>query len=256
MKYRIYIDEVGNSDLESSDNPNHRFLSLTGVIIELGYVEQVLHPDMETIKTRFFDHHPDDPVIFHRKEILNTKPPFQVLKEDAVRDEFDSMILSKLSSWNYQVISVCVDKKKHKETYTAWRYDPYHYCMAVLIERFVFFLDSKEAVGDVLAESRGGKEDKRLKDSFYNLYTNGTDFLDADRIQDRLTSCRLKIKSKANNIAGLQLADLVAHPSRDEILHEKGLLEKPLGPFGQKIMKILQGKYYQKEGRCFGKKLL
>jgi hypothetical protein len=30
VKYRIYIDEVGNPDLESSDNPNHRFLGLTG----------------------------------------------------------------------------------------------------------------------------------------------------------------------------------------------------------------------------------
>ena len=40
MKYRIYIDEVGNPDLKSSDNPNHRFLSLTGVILELGYVQQ------------------------------------------------------------------------------------------------------------------------------------------------------------------------------------------------------------------------
>jgi hypothetical protein len=26
MKYRIYIDEVGNPDLESCDDPNHRFL--------------------------------------------------------------------------------------------------------------------------------------------------------------------------------------------------------------------------------------
>ncbi|HUT24239.1 MAG TPA: hypothetical protein VM492_07865 [Sumerlaeia bacterium] len=38
MKHRIYIDEVGNSDLESSDDPNHRFLSLTGVVLGLDYV--------------------------------------------------------------------------------------------------------------------------------------------------------------------------------------------------------------------------
>ena len=37
MKYRIYIDEVGNPDLESCDDPNHRFLSLTGVIVALDY---------------------------------------------------------------------------------------------------------------------------------------------------------------------------------------------------------------------------
>jgi hypothetical protein len=36
----MYIDEVGNPDLNSSDNPLHRFLSLTGVIVELEYVRE------------------------------------------------------------------------------------------------------------------------------------------------------------------------------------------------------------------------
>ena len=54
MKYRIYIDDVGNPDLDSSENPNHQFLSLTGVIIELEYAATVLHPQMETLKQRYF----------------------------------------------------------------------------------------------------------------------------------------------------------------------------------------------------------
>ena len=70
MKYRIYIDEVGNPDVGSSDNPNHRFLSLTGVILELCFVQQTLHPEMEQLKTEFFRSHPDDPVVFHRKEMV------------------------------------------------------------------------------------------------------------------------------------------------------------------------------------------
>jgi hypothetical protein len=37
MKFRIYIDEVGNPDLESSDDLNHRFLSLTGIVLEDQY---------------------------------------------------------------------------------------------------------------------------------------------------------------------------------------------------------------------------
>ena len=64
MKFRIYIDEVGNPDLESSDDPNHRFLSLTGIILELEYVEKVVHTQMEDLKKEFFRHHPDEPVIF------------------------------------------------------------------------------------------------------------------------------------------------------------------------------------------------
>lgn len=133
MKYRIYIDEVGNPDLESSDDPNHRFLSLTGIILELDYVKSVVHPQMEAVKAKYFEYHPDEPIVFHRKDIMNAKPPFQPLKDAGVRARFDSDLLSLLRSWRYVVISVCLDKKKHKETYTTWRYDPYHYCLAIVL---------------------------------------------------------------------------------------------------------------------------
>ena len=65
-EYRMYVDEVGNADLRSSDDPNHRFLSLTGVVLELGHVESVVHPQMEALKSAYFGSHPDDPVILVR----------------------------------------------------------------------------------------------------------------------------------------------------------------------------------------------
>jgi len=151
---------------------------------------------------------------------------------------------------------VCLDKKRHKETYSTWRYDPYHYCLAVLLERFVFFLDQADSCGDVMAESRGGKEDRRLKDSYHRLWTQGTEFVEPDRFQRRLTSRQLKVKIKANNIAGLQLADLLAHPSRNEILKENNLLQRPVAPFAQQVIGILQAKYYQREEKVYGKKML
>jgi len=46
----MYIDEVGNSDLGASTDPNHRYLSLTGVIFELDYVATVAFPAMAAIK--------------------------------------------------------------------------------------------------------------------------------------------------------------------------------------------------------------
>lgn len=99
MKYRIYIDEVGNADLESSDNPNHRFLSLTGVILELDYVRTTVHPQMEALKQRFFHPHPDEPVIFHRKEMVNRLAPFEALRDDALREAFDRELLQLLRDW-------------------------------------------------------------------------------------------------------------------------------------------------------------
>lgn len=255
MKARIYVDEVGNPDLGSSDNPNHRFLSLTGVILDLDAVRTVVHPQLERIKNDHFQSHPDEPVILHRKDIINCRGPFRPLKDARLRAVFDSDLLRHLKDWHYTVITVCLDKKKHRETYTTWRYDPYHYCLEMLIERYVFFLRQNGLIGDVMAESRGGKEDRRLKDSFHRLWESGTHFVDKEKIQEVLTSARLKVTPKKLNVAGLQIADILAHPSRNEILHAEGLLVGEPAPFAKKIIEILQGKYYQRAGRTFGKKL-
>lgn len=256
MKYRMYIDEVGNSDLKSSENPLHRFLSLTGVIIELGYISEVLFPDIENLKVKYFKSHPDDPIILHRKELVNAKYPFKALKDEKLKWQFDKELLELLTKWKYSVVTVCLDKKAHKDTYTVWRYDPYHYCLALLLERYTFFLEQKQMQGDVMAESRGGKEDKRLKASFLKLWHEGTQFIPQERFHEAFTSKQLKVKPKSNNISGLQLADLIAHPSRNEILSENKLLDKPLAPFAKRIIRILQSKYYQHHGKIFGKKFI
>ncbi len=256
MKYRMYIDEVGNPDLNSSDNPLHRFLSLTGVVIDLDYVREKLFPDMEGLKLKFFNYHPDEPLVFHRKELVNAKWPFNALRNEETKNAFDSDLLGFLKEWDCIVVTVCLDKKSHKETYQVWRYDPYHYCLAILLERFNYFLTRKNAEGDVMAESRGGKEDKRLKASFHKLWNEGTQFVLPERFQEVFTSKQLKVKPKANNISGLQLADLIAHPSRNEILHDNNLLERPIAPFANRIIQILQEKYDQQGGRIYGKKFL
>jgi hypothetical protein len=252
MKYRMYVDEVGNADLDSSDDPNHRFLSLTGVIAELGHVERVIHPQMEALKRSFFRSHPDEPVILHRRELIQANHPFEPLRDASIRKQFDHQLLTLLESWQYVVISVCLDKKKHKETYTVWRYDPYHYCLAVMLERYAFLLQRRGSQGDVMAESRGGREDRRLKDSFTRLWERGTDYVAPDLFRLTLTSKQRKVKAKTNNIAGLQLADLIAHSCRDEILNENGLLEKVLTPFSTQVIEVLQGKYNQLGGRVAG----
>ena len=132
MKYRLYVDEVGNPDLDSSADENHRFLCLTGVIIDLDYVSKVLSPELEVLKVKYFGSHPDEPIIFHRKELLRRKPPFSVLQNPGIERSFNEELLLKLRQWEYTVISVIIDKREHAEKYSAWRYDPYHYCQEVL----------------------------------------------------------------------------------------------------------------------------
>ncbi len=252
-KHRIYIDETGNPDLKSSDNPNQRFLSLTGVIISLDYVKNYLHNDMEKLKQDFFSSHPDDPIILHRKEMVNKRSPFHVLKQSRIEKKFNHKLLSKLDEWEFTVISVLVDKKEHRDLYKTWQYDPYHYCLAILLERYIMFLEQNKVVGDVIIESRGKKEDSRLKKSFSELYEKGTQYIDAQSFQENLTSSQLKVKPKSNNISGLQLADILAHPSRNDMLRRFDFEEKQNTTFGDKIIHILEKKYHRNmEGKIIG----
>lgn len=245
--------------MESSRDPNNRYLSLTGVIIELGYVSAVLYPQMEALKAKYFGSHPDEPLILHRKELLNKRHPFHALRDPAVSVAFDAELLHYLAEWEYTVITITIDKLRHNEQYTVWKYDPYHYCMKLLVERYILWLNNNNCVGDVMAESRAGKEDMRLKASFARVYKEGSEYVTPDKIQKCLTSKELKVKPKHNNISGLQLADLIAHPSyRACVLRHNN--EALPDNFGGKVAEILEAsKYYRSySGRLdgWGRKML
>jgi hypothetical protein len=254
VKYRIYIDEVGNSDLKSSANENHRFLCLTGVVFNLDYVREILQPELEALKVKYFGSHPDEPIVFHRKELVYKKPPFQTLANPSISKDFDEDFLQLLSKWDYKVIGVVIDKQEHNNNYEeTWKYDPYHYCQEILLERFKLFLNIKNASGDVMIESRGGKEDMRLKKSFRNLMNKGTNFLTADELNQRITSKELKVKSKGANVAGLQLADLIAHSVRRYVFKTIFKLDDGKTTFSDAIIDILVAdKFFKYKGRIYG----
>lgn len=253
VKYRLYVDEVGNSDLGASKDPNHRYLSLTGLIFELGYVESTAFPAVEALKQRYFGSHPDEPLVLHRKELVNRKPPFDALRDPAIEEAFNADLLGLLRRLEYVVITAVIDKLEHAQRYEVWRFDPYHYCLTVLVERYALWLRAKGEHGDVMAESRGGHEDRRLKEAFERVYDEGTEFVSPDVLVATLTSRQLKVKPKANNIAGLQLADLLAHPSyRACVVRKDG---RPLpSNFGGQIAAILEDSKYNRsaQGRIDG----
>lgn len=252
--YRIYIDETGNHDMGHADDPNQRFLGLTGVILEKEYREKTLKPEMDALKREFFGEEGKSPVIFHRKEMVNKRPPFEALRDEETHQAFDKALLLRLREWEYHLITVVIDKKAHRDKYTIWHYHPYHYCLEVLTERFVLFLKEKNAQGDVLVESRGMQEDKKLKKSYRRLYEQGTNFIGAALFQNYLTSGKLKVKPKTADIAGLQLADLIAHPARRKLLQENQLIDDNRNVFGDRICEILyQEKYLRsRTGRIIG----
>ena len=60
------------------------------------------------------------------------------------------------------LFTVIVDKKALKEKYQTPQH-PYHYGLETLIERYVAWLEAKQSIGDVIAETRGGTKDRPLE---------------------------------------------------------------------------------------------
>ncbi|MEZ5338997.1 MAG: DUF3800 domain-containing protein [bacterium] len=211
--YRAYLDEVGHAnykcDLNHSQN---RFLSVTGVFIDLRYVESTLSPHFEAIKHTYFKppHHPDSPVVLHRNDIKGKRYPFANLKDSSMHSDFDAHLINCLTEWDYRVVTVTVDKLAMSSRY-AVPFDAYHYCMTVILERFLYFLIARGLEGDVMAEARQKHENRSLKAEYTRIYSEGTRYDSADDFRKHITSNQIKIKEKVHNIVGLQLADLIAY---------------------------------------------
>jgi hypothetical protein len=258
MRCRLYIDEVGNADLKgSAHDDNIRYLSLTGVITAVKLHDTEFVPALDALKATYFpDHSAANPVLLHRKDIMNRKGPFRVLHNEENRTKFSADLLEVLNKLPYRAITVTIDKRQHLERYTVWNFDPYHYCMRCLVERYVRWLDDRgpEFTGDVVAEARYKQVDKKLKASFARIYKEGTENVPARMAQQRLTSNDIKLYPKKDNVAGLQIADLIAHPSWRAMRQDRDGVQRP-NDFGTQVVGILEAAKYRRShynGRVAG----
>lgn len=67
-----------------------------------------------------------------------------------------------------------------------------------------------------MAEARGKQEDKSLELAFLRILSCGTRYFEADDF--KALRCPLVFRSKRDNIAGIQVADLCAYPCARRIL--------------------------------------
>jgi hypothetical protein len=242
-RFRLYMDESGDHVFRETTLISHRFLCLLGCWFRNpDYLR--FHASLEELKTHYLPHHPDDPVILHRDDMINARKAFKALRVPDKRAAFDQDLLEVIQSADFKVMAVVIDKALMREKYREAAGHPYHIGLGFLLQRYAGYLNHINRVGDVLAEARGGEEDLLLKESYSRVYDRGIwDITSANTFQSALTSRELKLKSKPANIAGLQLADLLGHPTKMWVLKEYGLYTEPLAPFCEKIMPIVETKF-------------
>ena len=239
-RYRLYVDESGDHVFEKLDNPAHRYLCLLGCWFQ-GRYYRPFHDALVALKTRHIPHNPDDPVVLHREDLINRRGPFWRLRDPEGAAAFDKDLLAVIAASEFRVVAIVIDKLALKASYETPAH-PYHLALGFLLQRYCGYLNHVNRQGDVMAESRGGREDRLLKDSYQRHYEHGAWMLDGAFFQQALTSRELKLKPKSADISGLQLADLLGHPVKQAVLIERRKVAGPLASFAGKLWAVVQPK--------------
>jgi hypothetical protein len=182
-------------------------------------------------------------VVLHREDMTNARHAFKNLRNQAARKQWDDDLLNVINAATFRIVAVVIDKQALLRAYGDTAAHPYHLGLGFLLQRFAGYLNHVNRVGDVLAESRGGTEDRLLMESYARLIQRGAWKTDADYFRSALTSKELKLKPKQANISGLQLADLLGHPVKQWVVKQNGLIKDELGPFANRLMQIIETKF-------------
>lgn len=258
-KYRLYIDESGTHKYSKSEEIKERYLCLNGIIISAESNQKFISPKWEELRSIFTDD-PDFPAVFHLSDVIEKVGVFRKLEDETTRVSFNEKYLKILEDGDFTICSVVLDKKEHLSKYGQSAMHPYHYCLDVLLERYVNFLDNN-GYGDVVAEARGKKEDSKLKSEFEHFYNDGTWYIKPSIIQKRLSSKKLKLKTKEARISGLELSDMLVAPMKFLTLHQYNKILELSDNFTKNVIdkiypKIRRCPYDKTKLRGFGIKLI
>jgi len=242
-RYRLYLDESGDHVFRETTETAHRFLCLLGCWFQNpDYIQ--FHETLESFKVRHLHHHPDNPVILHREDMINARNAFKILQDEKKRKQFHADLLDIIQSANFRVVAVVIDKASLRTSYGESAAHPYHLGLGFLLQRYAGYLNHINRVGDVMAEARGGVEDLLLKESYTRVYEHGIwGITSAGYFQSALSSRQIKLSGKKANISGVQLADLLGHPTKMWALMHYDLIGDEPAPFAKRLMKIVEHKF-------------
>jgi len=202
----LFLDESGDHNLSVVD-PQYPLFVLGGVIVEKDYAGGELPAELNDFKRRIFGR---TDIVLHTADITRNRNGFEQMKDVGFREAFYAELNALMRKLEYTVVACAVRKAEHLSRYGVAALDPYLLSLDVLVERFCYEVGSRAGDGVIVAEKRDPTLDRELDIAWLNLKVQGTRYMQAKEIDRRIIGVNLRPKS--DNIAGLQLADLVVTP--------------------------------------------
>ena len=244
MSYRVYIDESGDHSYYDSANPGPRFLGLTAVAFRKADYDPAVFESVEALKRRHFTYDVDNPPVLIRKQVIERGGHFGVLREPLRNKAWEEDLIAMLSGLPMQVFTAVVDKKAHKEAIQSGMLHAYNYAFTHLLSQIAVWLSMQsEVTADVMPEARGKREDKELQAVYEGLRSTGCESLTDAQFRMVFSEARLLTARKESNIAGLQIADLLAAEQKILTVQEAlGVDVYSIGRFGEQVNNAISQK--------------
>lgn len=208
----LFLDESGDHNLAKID-PQYPLFVLGGVIADKEYAEGEMQEAISDFKLRLFGR---DDLILHTAGITRNRNGFERLKDTMFRERFYRELNELMVALDYRVVACVIRKQVHLSRYGLAAVDPYLLSLDILVERVCMDIGEIPKSGMIIAEKRGPTLDRQLELAWLNLRIQGTQYMQAVQIDRRIQA--LTLRDKAENIAGLQLADLVVTPIGRRVL--------------------------------------
>jgi hypothetical protein len=213
-RFLAFFDECGDHSLDKIDHDFPLFVLALVVVERSVYLEQVL-PEFNQFKLRYFNH---EGINLHSRDIRLATGPFSLLLNPAIRPKFMAELSAIMDRLPFTLFISAIRKQTYLEQRGGDATNPYELALEFTMEGLVGFLISQgEKHLPIVAEARGKREDNTLEQVFYRIMARGTANVSAEQFKQ--LDCPLSFQSKKNNILGVQLADLCAHPCARQILN-------------------------------------
>jgi len=202
----LFLDESGDHNLSVID-PQYPLFALGGIVVDKEYAEGEMERELRAFKRELFGR---EDIILHTADITRNRLGFERMIEPEFRETFYQKLNAVMRRLQYEVVACVIRKDEHLRAYGVAALDPYLLSLDVLVERFCLEIGDVPGGGSIIAERRGPTLDHQLELAWLNLKVQGTRFLQAKAIERRILG--LNLRDKTDNVAGLQLADLVVTP--------------------------------------------
>jgi len=168
---------------------------------------------MDDFKRRLFG---TSDVILPTADITRNRCGFERMKDTPFRERFYRELNDLMSGLEYKAVACVIRKDHHLAKYGLSALDLYMLSFDILVERFCFEIGHVSGGGLIVAEERHTILDRDLDLAYLNLKIQGTRYIRARDIVDRISG--LNLRPKSENVPGLQLADLVVSPIGRHVL--------------------------------------